>query len=99
MDYKIVWTEHAIEDYRRVVDYLLIEWSEEVAINFIHTVEEIERAILLMPQSGKIAYKDISVRGRLVTKHNKIYYRIKEQTIEILQMRDTRLSPEKNPFE
>lgn len=99
MDYKIVWTDNAIEDYHRVINYLLLEWSEKVALNFILVVEETERLILQLPLSGKIAYKDISIRGKLVTKHNKIYYRIIENTIQVLQMRDTRLSLDKNPFE
>ncbi len=40
MALQIVWTANAIEDYRRVVDYLLTAWSLKVASGFITTLEE-----------------------------------------------------------
>ena len=40
MALQIVWTANALEDYRRVVDYLLTEWSVKVASGFITTLEE-----------------------------------------------------------
>lgn len=96
---KIIWTELAIEDYHQVVHYLLEEWNEQVALNFILKVEAFERDLVITPLSGQVAYKDSTVRGKLVTRHNKIYYRITGDFIQILQMRDTRLFPGKNPFE
>ena len=99
MDYKIVWTEHAIEDYHQVIVYLLENWSEQVAMDFIKTVQHFEKLLLITPLAGKVAYKDLSVRGKLIIKHNKINYRIIEDNIQILQMRDTSLNPSKNPFE
>jgi len=41
-------------------------------------------------------FKDI--RSILITKHNRLYYRIKEDTIEVINMYDTRANPNKNPY-
>ena len=40
MAFQIIWTANALEDYHRVVDYLLTEWSVRVASGFITTLEE-----------------------------------------------------------
>ena len=40
MALQVVWTNNAFEDYRRVIDYLLIGWPLKVASDFITIVEE-----------------------------------------------------------
>ncbi|WP_439489425.1 type II toxin-antitoxin system RelE/ParE family toxin [Algoriphagus sp.] len=35
---KVIWTNQAQKDYDQNIDYLLSEWSEKVAQNFIHQV-------------------------------------------------------------
>lgn len=34
----------------------------------------------------------------LITRHNKMYYKIKGKTVVILNMYDTRMNPKKNPY-
>ena len=34
MAYKIRWTLNALEDYEKVVNYLVMDWSVNIAINF-----------------------------------------------------------------
>jgi hypothetical protein len=38
------------------------------------------------------------IRSILLTKHNRLFYRIKDETIELLNIFDTRQNPEKQPF-
>ena len=37
---QVIWTENAIEDYKLVIDYLLLEWSLPVAEKFVETIEK-----------------------------------------------------------
>ena len=87
----IVWTQNAIEDYQIVVDYLLKEWPLYV--------DQRTHILGIYPYIGVVSKKDPSIRSIVVTKHNKLYYRITSVKIEILNIFDTRQNPEKNLFQ
>ena len=99
MALQIEWTLHAIKDYNQVVDYLLKEWSLEVAADFINNVEERVQNLSSFPHIGIASVKDPSIRSIVTTKHNKLYYRIGSEKIEILDIFDTRQSPKKNRYD
>ena len=95
----VVWTQNAIEDYQIVVDYLLKEWPLYVAENFVSIIEKRTNILGIYPNIGVASKKDPSIRSIVVTKHNKLYYRITSVKIEILNIFDTRQNPEKNLFQ
>jgi len=49
------------------------------------------------PLTGIASQKIIDVRSILLTKHNRLYYRVKNNFIEILRVFDTRQNSMKNP--
>ena len=95
MALQIEWTLYALEDYNQVVDYLLKEWSLEVANN----VEQRVQNLSSFPHIGIAPLKDPSIRSIIITKHNKLYYRIGSEKIEILDIFDTRQNPKKNKYD
>ncbi len=95
----VVWTENAIEDYKLVIDYLLLEWPLPVAEKFVETIEKRIEVLSRFPNIGIASLKDASVRSIILTKHNKLYYRSNRDKIEILNIFDTRQNPEKNLFQ
>jgi len=40
MALQVIWTENAIEDYKSVIDYLLLEWPLSVSEKFVETIEK-----------------------------------------------------------
>jgi plasmid stabilization system protein ParE len=42
---EIRWSNNAIRDYKNVVDYLLVEWSEDIALRFMELLEHKIQAI------------------------------------------------------
>lgn len=36
---EIRWSDNAIQDYNLIVEYLLEEWNEDVALQFIEIIE------------------------------------------------------------
>jgi plasmid stabilization system protein ParE len=52
MALQVIWTENAIEDYEKVVDYLLTEWSVGIASKFITTVETRLERLSVFPEIG-----------------------------------------------
>lgn len=39
MGLRVIWTEHALEDYRLLVEYLSANWPANVVLDFIDTLE------------------------------------------------------------
>jgi len=99
MALQIEWTLYALEDYNQVVDYLLKELSLEVTADFINNVEQRVQNLSSFPHIGIASVKEPSIRSIVITKHNKLYYRIGSEKIEILDIFDTRQSPKKNRYD
>jgi len=48
---------------------------------------------------GKPSAKKPEIRTILITRHNRLYYKVSNKAIIILNMYDTRRNPQKNPYE
>lgn len=99
MALKVKWTDIALEDYRKVIDYLLEDWSITVAEEFIQNTESRIETLTFFPNLGLSSDKMKNIKSIVLTKHNKLYYRISDETITILNIFDTRQNPTKNKFE
>ncbi len=99
MAFEVTWTTHAIEDYKKVITYLKDEWSVDITLGFIDKVQQRLDRLSVFPFSGIISKKDKSIRSIVLIKHNRLYYRIKDDKIEVLNIFDTRQNPEKNIYE
>jgi plasmid stabilization system protein ParE len=99
MAFKIIWSESAIDDYSKVINYLLESFPLFVAENFIQITETRIFNLTAFPEMGKLSKKINGARSIVLTKHNKLYYSMSNDTIEILNIFDTRQNPEKNSYE
>jgi plasmid stabilization system protein ParE len=94
---KIIYKKRFLNKLDKLLAYLQKEWSITVANQFLDKLEEKIKAIKHQPAIGKItAIKN--TRSILVTKHNRVYYRIEEDKTIVLNMIGTRKNPKKNPF-
>ena len=46
---QVVWSDEATVDYNQNIDYLLKEWSEQVASDFIEDVDTVVGLIKIYP--------------------------------------------------
>ena len=98
MAYQISWTDIALQDYKRVIDYLISEWSVAIATEFENIVNQKLVNLSKHPLTGIKSEKNPLIRSILFTKHNRLYYRIMDNNIELLNIIDTRRNPSENPF-
>lgn len=78
--------------------YLETNWGDTVAINFkILLLEKLE-LLTTQPQIGLEVNSLKNIRSILITKHNRVYYRVEKNKIALLNLIDTRGNPKKNPF-
>lgn len=98
MAYEIIWAENSLQDYHVIIEYLISEWPLSVAMDFVDTVNKKLDNLSKQPFVGIKSDKNPSIRSLLLTSHNRLYYRVNENNIELLAIIDTRSNPEKNPF-
>lgn len=92
--YKIRWTDHALSELAETFEYAAQFWTEKASQKL---AKEIECILTLVSKSPELFQKsDIkNVRRAVVLKHNSLYYRIKEDTVEIVSFFANRQNPEK----
>ncbi len=84
--FKIFWTEHALSELQQTLDYLEENWTERelriFASKLEHTIEIISKSPEIFPSS----IERIEVRKAVVEEHNTLYYRVKNDRIEIVSL-------------
>ncbi len=81
MTYKIIYKKCFNQKLCKLLDYLKNDWSEGVAEKFIDELKERLKTVSEQPYIGPPSVVIKSVRSILITKHNRIFYRIKGHTI------------------
>lgn len=80
------------------MSYLDEHWGESVASDFIKLVDSKILLLASQPNIGIRSQKLKDVRSILVTKHNRLTYRVKDNTLIVLNLSDTRRYPKKNKY-
>ena len=96
MAYQIVWTTNARIDFKKIVDYLISEWSMEIAKKFVAECESKIDLIAHFPNIGIKSEKIIGVHRILITKQNALYYLVEKNKITLLNFFDLRQNPDKD---
>lgn len=90
MDYTIVWSDEAKENYRLIALYLLDAFGFTVAERFTDTIDDKLRILEKMPFIRRRLDSLTAVRKLPLQPHNMIYYTVSAQEIIILNILDGR---------
>jgi plasmid stabilization system protein ParE len=91
----IKWNKRAKTTFDKTVDYLENDWGIESAIKF---VQKVNRVLMLMqsyPEIGKKEKPKTDLFSIVITKQITLFYRLKSDTIILVNFFDTRKSPVK----
>lgn len=81
---KIIWSEDALLDYHQNIDYLLRDWSESVALQFVEEVEGVIELIQINPELYPLTdYRDI--RKALIRKQITLFYKIADDNVFLIR--------------
>ncbi|MEI7582850.1 type II toxin-antitoxin system RelE/ParE family toxin [Runella sp.] len=94
MELTVELSERARRDIEQIADYLAKNWSERTKIEFLILLTEQMKLISTMLYLYKASQKQFNVRECVMNKHTVLYYRVSEETIEIITIRNTRQKPE-----
>ena len=81
---KIVWTKRADFKFNRIIKFLEEEWGTNVASAFVEKTYEIITLLSEHPNMGSLEKAEPEVRGFLITKHNRLFYRIVDKELILL---------------
>ena len=91
--YQVVISKRAETNLDAIVQYLAIEWNEKVKTDFLDDVKKITKHLSKNP----FMYQEISASKQIwrcfITKHNAMYFRVVENTVQIITIHDTRKNP------
>ena len=90
---KILLTPHAREDLDNLVLYLFENWGVSVLENFLAIYEAKITVIAEYPERYPYLNQQIKIRKAVLTKHNIILYREKDDSVEIVSIFDTLQNP------
>jgi len=92
---KIAWTRRANNKFNKIIDYLEREWGLGVTQNFVKKTYDIIELISDQSDLGTVENEEKGIRGFLLTKHNRLFYRVTEKEIILLNFFDTRSGPKR----
>lgn len=92
---KIVWTKRANAKFNRIIEYLEQEQGYRVTQNFVTKTYDIIELISEQSDLGTIENPERKIRGFLITKHNRLFYRATDKEIILLNFFDTRFNKKK----
>ena len=98
MAYKIIITEAFERSAAKTSEWITTNWSLLSAEKFDKKIMDIITSIILSPKSGRQSGRK-NIRSRMVTKHNRIYYKFIQNTITILELFETKTNPKNNKYE
>lgn len=98
MEKEIIISKRFRNNTLKVHQYLLKEFSNNAANNFLNRLEQRIGFIAANPTAGRLSLKRENERSVLFNPYNQIFYSYKNNKIEILLLFDMRRDPQKKPY-
>lgn len=98
MALEIKWSKRADKKFDKILDYLIKKWGDRVTKNFVKKVYDFLDILSEFPEIGSIENKEKGIRGFTIVKQINIFYRIKGDTIILLDFFDNRQDLNKKRF-
>src|SRR5471030_1477830 len=93
MSFQIKFTTEAEETYDSVIEQLRQRWGESFSIKFQNKVSKFLDTIIITPHLYPIAYENAAVRKCVLHKNCSVFYKVYDDTIDILWFWDNRQDP------
>jgi plasmid stabilization system protein ParE len=95
---QIIWSPAAEKDAEQILDFINTKWSKRVAAKFLNKLDDNILLISEDPKLFPIIEDNLGVRKCVLTKQNSLFYRVSDETIEIIRLFDTRQNPKSLTF-
>ena len=93
--YRILWTDRALSELEDTIDYLKRNWTERELEKFSQELDHTIELISKNPELFQVSTEKKTVRRAVISKFNNLYYREKNDAIEILSLFSNRRDPDR----
>jgi addiction module RelE/StbE family toxin len=90
---KIRWAEEATKNLENIIIYLETNWTNKEINKFFHKLEKQLLLLSIFPEAYPLSQKKNSIHRCFITKNLTIYYTVKDDSIVLLSLFDTRQAP------
>jgi plasmid stabilization system protein ParE len=94
----IIWTKRANSKFNSIIKYLELEWGLTVTEQFVKRAYDVIELLAEYPHLGTVEHQEKSIRGFVISRQNKIFYRETDQEIILLNFFDNRSGPKRKKF-
>ena len=94
MAYEVLISTRAEQNLEEIAAYLEANWSATVKTDFLSTLAEKIAYISEMPYMYRSSLLKFSIRECTINQHCKMYYRVIQQTVEIITIQSSYINPE-----
>ncbi len=98
MALEIYWTKRADKKFDKILEYLMLEWGENVTKAFVRKTYDFLDILSEFPDIGSIENKENGIRGFTIIKQVNIFYKVKGDKIILLNFFDNRQNPHNRKF-
>jgi plasmid stabilization system protein ParE len=91
---EVIWSDEAIGDYQQNIDYLLREWSEQVAIEFVEDVEGVIELIKIHPELYPLTDYQ-AIRKAVISKQVTLFFKSNRREINLIRFWNSYQDPKK----
>jgi plasmid stabilization system protein ParE len=98
MALEIFWTKGADRKFDKIIEYLSLQWNEQVTSTFIKKVYSFLDVLSEFPEIGTIENQEKGIRGFNIAKQINVFYLVRDGKIILLDFFDNRQNPQKKKF-
>ncbi len=95
---RIVWTKRANSKFNRIIEHLNKEWGPSATKVFVRKTYHIIDLLSKNSELGTLEIPERNIRGLLLTGHNRLFYRVKDDEVILLNFFDTRSGPKRKRY-
>jgi plasmid stabilization system protein ParE len=97
MALRVRWSTRAKADFGDIQAYLNEYWTAKEVEKFVNKTNSILTIVSYQPLAFKASrYKHI--RKAVITKHNSVFYLVRDSEVYLLSFWDNRMDPKKNKY-
>ena len=95
MALQIVVSKRATKNLDKIITYIHSEFGENVTIKITRKIFSCIELIAEFPDVGTVEFKEKGIRGFLIKKQLRLFYRVEKNKLIVLNFFDTRQSDKK----
>ena len=94
----IEWSKRTDNSFDQIINFLNTEWGDQVVKAFVKKTYDFLEILAEFPEIGALQVKESGIRGFTLIKQVIVFYKVKGNSVILLDFFDTRQDPVKKKY-